>query len=114
MKVLSDYTIRCTPEQVCKAINLGAILDICDWRYVDTPLCMTMTNNGELIGHFMLPTAEQMIGFLRSKGVKFYLGDNEDCWSIGIEKTILCYGRSENKELAAIDAALEYLNNQNK
>lgn len=115
MKALSDYTIRCTPEQVCKAINLGAMLDICDWRHVDTPSCMTMTNNGELIGHFMLPTAEQMIGWLEEQGVRISIYGHSSYSYISqlfdnsVEKYFKVFYSRPEATLATIDAALDYL-----
>lgn len=134
MKALSDYTIRCTSEQACKAMNLGVILDICNWRYVDTPLCTTITNNGELIGHFMLPTAEQMLGWLRQEhniharidceGSENYVVQLQFINSrkdINIEnpnyKGIIGhkgYPSAPEATLAAIDVALEYLSKNKK
>lgn len=86
MKTISDYTILCTQEQTLKAIELGAPIE----------------------GIF-IPTAEQMIGFLRSKGIKFNFNDAVKYWSCSFGYVGIDCGWSENKELDAIDAALDYL-----
>lgn len=108
---MNKYTIYCTAEQTKKAFELGAPL----FRYTSIP------NFAEVIEistseYYEIPTAEQMIGWLRSQGVKFLLSDEPDSegcyWFIGNgEECIACGKENENKELAAIDAALECLIN---
>lgn len=108
---MNGYTIYCTKEQTKKALEIGApirfasINDIRLGRYIE------VESNNEV---YCIPTAEQMLGWLRSKGVKFLLSDEPDTegcyWFIGIsEESIACGSEKENKELAAIDAALECL-----
>ncbi|MBQ0088528.1 MAG: hypothetical protein KBT27_04255 [Prevotellaceae bacterium] len=57
------------------------------------------------------PTTEQMIGFLRSKGIKFHFDDETNYWRVdtSVWPISISHGVSEKKEHAAIDAALEYL-----
>lgn len=111
-KVMSDYTLFCTPEQTKKALELGATLRI-------------FTSNDSLIdshwvsynfGEYYTPTAEQMLGWLEEQSniielcIKKY-GN----WRYEIYIEPHSYleegGFNSRKEatLAAIDAALEYL-----
>lgn len=83
---MNEYTIYCTQEQTLKAIELGASIE----------------------GIF-IPTAEQMLGWLRSQGMKFYFNDITTLWQIVADEKIIAQGCSELKELASIDAALDHL-----
>ena len=107
---MNRYTICCTAEQTKKALELGApiqyasINDIRLERYV----CI----DDEC---YTIPTTDQMIWWLRSKGIQFHFDDETNYWNIGDATNDLTplrrYGYSDNKELSAIDAALEYLEN---
>lgn len=116
---MDKYTIYCSPEQTKNALELGALI-------INYPIQMSpygvpkyerQLPSGKWIA-YIIPTAEQMIGWLRAKGFKFILSDAIDGnegnnWWIGIKGELITQGFSENKELAAIDAALEYLSDSN-
>lgn len=127
MKTISDYTIYCTSEQAKKAFELGA--PIMTFGYPDledakeeilkmnrqAELYQT-ENGGIMVGQ--IPTAEQMIGFLRSKGFRFKITDFKEgtIWRV-VHGDWLDFNSNDGinpKEatLAAIDAALEYLTNK--
>ena len=113
---MNKYTIYCTPEQTKKAFELGApiqfasINDIRFGRYIE------VESNNET---YEIPTTEQMIGWLEEQGIIY---DLESCWGSYVNITVW---DSPNRELvieinelnckeatlAAIDAALEYLEN---
>lgn len=97
---MNRYEIRCTQKQAKKALRLGAP--------IRKAVYMADIENGFM---YLIPTAEQMIGFLRSKGFKFYFGDDSGYWRVSIDDDSWdgASGFCENKELAAIDAALDYL-----
>lgn len=141
MKTISDYSIYCTPEQTKKALELGAPLhtyltkEASKWL-VDTAKTENRVDDYErelvkdyhhtIIGNlvYCIPTAEQMLGWIEEQGVKINIEHSdivEDCLrfhiyegknrDLAVKKG---YNYSSRKEatLAAIDAALEYLNNK--
>lgn len=109
---MKEFTIYCTPEQTRKALELGVPLNSC---YHNDDFQNTI-KIGSL--HYVeIPTAEQMMGWLRTKGFGFGIteyidhvfwrvaNDHDERWYISDDKL------TDTKEatLAAIDAALEYL-----
>lgn len=108
---MNRYTLYCTEEQTKKAHALGAPLNLGYHNY-DFENSIKIRN----LCYAEIPTAEQMIGWLEDKGFRF----DEDC---GIMYCIMVHINNEyidgaictdsHKEatLAAIDAALEYLTN---
>lgn len=111
---MNKYTIYCTPSQTKKAFNFGASLEIGEGK--GTILCRLQ--NYHTYKRCVIPTAEQMLGWLRTKGFKFILSDEIDGnegnnWWVGINGELITQGCNENKELAAIDAALDYLSDSN-
>lgn len=110
MKSISDYTIYCTPEQTKKALELGTPIPNhkLDNHYAENLPKLWFYKDGNC---YQKTTAEQMIGWLRSKGMKFYFNDITTLWQVVCNHKIIGQGCSENKELAAIDIALEYLSN---
>lgn len=119
-KVMSDYSLYCTEEQTKKALELG------------TPLKQVFysVQFDEILKEYHLikiedklyeiPTAEQMIGFFRTKNIHIVIQkDVVDKWSVygheiePIEFTIFDrltgYNSFKEATLSAIDAALEYL-----
>lgn len=117
METMFNYTIRCTIEQTKTALKLGAPLfrfysmDLSD--YVD----MIRISDNET---YSIPTAEEMIGWLETHGIKevSVYGTNDDKWGYDVwvkygEKPITeripRYHSRPEVTLAAIDAALEYL-----
>lgn len=121
---MERYTIYCTEEQARKALELGVPIEF----EVECPVNLEtlerspypdikMGKDGEPI--LIIPTAEQTIGWLRTKGFKFVLSDEIDGnegnnWWVAINDKLITQGCSDNKELAAIDAALDWLRNNNK
>lgn len=108
---MDKYTIYCTTEQTKKALELGAPIQFASINDIRLGRYIEVEGNNEA---YEIPTAEQMIGWLRSKGFRFKIDEWSDtivafgvtfhCWYI--------YGQSSNPKgatLAAIDAALDYL-----
>lgn len=116
-KTIQDYTVYCTPEQAKKALALGAPLETCDWRITNTNKYIELDN--EKGWHIQIPTAEQMCGWLRTKGlfVEPYL--NGECsYSFspilstkedGEIMRLEAEDEYKKAALAAIDATLDYL-----
>lgn len=108
---MDRYQIYCTPKQTRKALELGApIITVCH-NYHGSIVTGTMMMGNDLI---YIPTAEQMIGFLRSKGFRFHFDDATTFWRTIYDVELIADGWDENKELTAINSALEYLTNNNK
>lgn len=122
METISDYTIYCTPEQTRKALELGApLLTVCP-NYHGSIVNGTMMMDNDLI---YIPTAEQMRGWLEEKGIfieiKYYSHDRDYGSSIrrisngnNIRGCLGFVKTRKEATLSAIDAALEYLTNNNK
>lgn len=114
---MNRFTIFCTETQTRKALELGApirfasINDIRLGRYIE------VESDNKV---YVIPTTEQMIGWLRSKNIHIVIHkDVVDKWSAyghniePIEFTIfdrlIGFNSYEEATLAAIDAVLEYL-----
>lgn len=113
---MNKYTLYCTEAQTKKAFKLGAPIKMITFaRPMDGQEIVILDGD-----FYCIPTAGQMIGWLRSKNILFRFDDEEDYWSIcdandvtNEDSTPLRrYSWTENKELRAIDAALEYLENK--
>lgn len=104
---MNEYIIYCTEEQTKKALEFGAPIMVTD-NLGDLVMANYFTNEDNHVAT-IIPTAEQMIGFLRSKGIQFHFDDVKDYWYVVIDNKLLSTGYDKNKELAAIDAALDYL-----
>lgn len=115
---MSDYSCYCTPEQTIKALGLGMSIkrrsdnyDLSN-RYFRFKLHHSKYGN---TGYYYVecPTVEQMLGWLRSKNIKFHFDDETNYWSIDYVNDDISPLRwcdySDNKEFAAINAALDYL-----
>lgn len=109
-KTLLDYTIFCTEEQARKALELGAQLK-------------TYTADGYVeSGCAECPTAEQMIGWLedevfREVNIQYFGNYWEYNLYTSSEDLVSHKGNFRSRQeatFAAIDAALEYLTNNNK
>lgn len=98
---MNRFTIRCTEEQTKKALQLGA------------PIKWTLVEGNQLQPNY--PTAEEMLGWMRGKGIKFHFDDETNYWRVSneLEPISISYGNSPKKELSAIDAVLEYMGKQN-
>lgn len=115
---MEEYTIYCTPEQTKKAFELGAPIKTRSYRFNDHSKDF-FAEEGK--GYF-IPTAEQMIGWMEEKeGIReISLHHLKDSWHIcvyldndDITHTELSYSSRKEATIAAIDAALKYLNNKN-
>lgn len=128
METLSDYTIYCTEEQTKKALGLGApiyVYDEINSKSIDE-LDVYLDDKAKLNNglYAEIPTAEQMIGWLRTKGFAFGITEYKDgfndhvFWRVANNQDKRWYISDDKfkdpKEafLAAIDAALEYLSNK--
>lgn len=129
MKYISDFTISCTEEQTRKALELGAPIQLWSEYYknqehdfkLDTPIPCRQFTNGYCAAS--CPTAEQLIGWLRTKGCTPYvypvMRDGRSVLSArllikldnGNSDSFYGFGEDYSIILAAIDAALEYLTN---
>lgn len=111
---MNKYTIYCTPEQTQKALALGAPIEY--ETYCINGISRKVTDgSGEYI--IIIPTAEQMIGWLEERECisevdifkdftwTFSIWDNA---LLKIDNTNVYLSRKE-ATFAAIDAALEYL-----
>lgn len=141
MKTMYDYTLLCTPEQTKKALELGApirnfITKEESKRLVDKAKSENRIDEyeNELLKYhqtiiddmvYCIPTAEQMMGFFRSKNIHIVIHkDVVDDWSAygheiaPIEFTVfdrlVGFNSFEEATIAAIDAALNYLTNNEK
>lgn len=124
---MNEFTIWCTEEQTHKALKLGASIELESEYYnptehdfkLDNPIpCESFTNGYH---YAKCPTAEEMIGWLRTKGctpyiypvlregrsvlsarllIKLDAGDSDSFHGFGEDYSII---------LTAIDAALKYL-----
>ena len=109
-KVMSDYSLYCTPEQTKKALELGAPITVN--AITDEPM--------------LIYTAEQMRGYLLKEHGIFPVVDmtNSVSFEYGFvsmlkmennaKRFVGIYPSNEEATLAAIDAALEYLTNNKK
>ena len=101
---LDDFTIYCTNEQTKKAFELGAPI-LKEEHF--SPVCW----KSELIN----PTAEQMIGWLESKGFYFRLNTNGCSVEIDYSCILEIVNTPRKKAtLQAIDTALDYYINMLK
>lgn len=100
---MNKYTIYCTESQTRKALELGA------------PIKNVHYNNDGGYEYADNPTAEQMRGWLRSQGFKFKMVEwKEVHWQCSIPPKFYQSGNNPSLEEAAhaaIDTALEYLEN---
>lgn len=121
---MEEFTIYCTEEQVKKALELGAPLNSC---YHNDDFQNTI-KIGSL--HYVeIPTAEQMMGWLESKGLcvePYRTACGYLCTISKVPSGTQIYSQDEEGDdkysgqfttkgkaiLAAIDAALEYLSNK--
>lgn len=135
---MKKYAIYCTPEQTKRALELGAPIKIEDTRdrysfvpqYSDSMGCRIKKFEDaykncycDETAAYLIPTAEEMIGWLEKQGdidcievnhaYKWsYDIFNKEYWKIMKHNTI--YQSRKEATLAAIDAALEFLDKRNK
>ena len=115
---MEQYTIYCTNKQTNKALELGAPIEV-DFQFNSKTAIINKKA-------YIVPTAEQMIGWLRMQGIhpsvlysKRKDRYNVQCFELkdayirdeeGAIKNFLSY---KEATLAAIDAALDYLSKNN-
>ena len=118
-KTITDYTIYCTESQTRKAFELGAPIEILKYN---STILKTITT---LDGFAIIPTAEQMISWLRKEKAVFveifYNGEIRYSYSPIVsareDGEIISLEAEDDPDiatLAAIDAALEYLTKNKK
>lgn len=121
MEPMIEFEIRCTTEQTTKAILLGA--SIYKTPYLSNvhgrPFIEEHVGKDRDSVYTIKPTAEQMTGWLRSKGVSVEYFETSKGWygcahnyhqKSSVEFTFReKYKSRKEAALAAIDAALEYL-----
>lgn len=139
MKTLSDYTIYCTEEQTKKVLELGAPIAF-DTYYSSIGIenAISGRNKNEYVLVYnphrhddylckvlTIPTAEQLIGWLEEQGVWIHFckpNQRPELLSYSISnmgnpfRRVFIGGEFPTRKkatLAAIDAALEYLSNNN-
>lgn len=109
--MMDKYSFYCTPEQTKEAFELGA------------PIKMVLLEGNQL--QPIQPTAEQMIGWLEEQGLAIdVINDGSGFkWSAWVKQSSCldfhfidenhrCVSSRQEATLAAIDAALDYLNNK--
>lgn len=111
---MDEFTIYCTPEQTKKAYELGA--PICKCAKDNNDPDLTVDGWGSFDGYWLLiPTAEQMIGWLEVQGLIFLTGmDDEDKFFFNLYHSeghieVREYDLRKEATLAAINEALDYL-----
>lgn len=120
---MNKYTIYCTESQTKKALELDApITKERIGKCITEGLVRLGNNHNESDIDYLLPTVEQMIGWLEEQEefsnicIRKTMGGNYSgaCYCNG--ETLLHQTFSSRKEatLAAIDVALEYLNKNKK
>lgn len=127
MKTISDYTIFCTEAQTKKALELGAPIENYNYTFGNKETCTYLgkdyTKLPALDWFAQQPTAEQMCGWLEGQGAIKVIAINNSKnldWSFHIttkdNEVFASIGYKSRKEAthAAIDEALEYLENNRK
>lgn len=112
---MNEFTINCTTEQTKRALALGAPISI-KTEKVGLP----NTSFGYNRNTFIIPTAEQMFGWLRGQGFRFDVEESSMCCitpHINHENHEFIFSPISGKNtaeayLATIDVALEYLENK--
>ncbi len=113
---MERYTIYCTEEQTKKALELGAPIEV-GTEKCTLPDNIMFIKKGQYHVAAIIPTAEQMIGWLDEQGIMFNLKHQKDGYcliSIETEKEIIKMDIDgsiyrNTATLAAIDSALDYL-----
>lgn len=112
------YTIYCTEEQTRKALKLGAPIFSVKNAFTSKDIPHFNIGNEKDWVLYIIPTAEQMIGWLEEQGLLvsiLYGYEVSDKWAYDIDGEEYFdyksgeYNSRKEATLAAIDAALEYL-----
>ena len=117
---MNKYTICCSEEQTHKALNLGAPIKKAETRYdLYNERYFFIDDEDKAT---IIPTAEEMIGWLEEKIYHIVVVKNKNgtwfymiyCENSLIHEIKSDYTTRKEATLAAIDAALEYLENLNR
>lgn len=113
---MNKYTLNCTEEQTKKALGLGAPIELLP-NYTEFQNFPYVKCNDGNERPCIIPTAEQMIGWLEEQGILIDI-DTEwnksvlvyvwDCENKSLINNVL-HGSRKEATLAAIDIALDYL-----
>lgn len=114
LSIMNRYTIYCTPEQIKRALELGAPIEV-DFQFnFKTAIINRIA--------YIVPTAEQMIGWLEENGIlDIVISRRMSPKTYGYtvwfsENTFVqekhSFTSRREATLVAIDVALEYLENQ--
>lgn len=106
---MNQFSIYCTEEQTKKALNLGAPIITSNSPFM---VCCTLDNNG----YAVIPTVEQMIGWLDEVlpeiyniAIEYKIEKRKWVYFIGWRESEPIYNSRSEATLAAIDAAIRYL-----
>lgn len=121
---MSDYSLYCTETQTKKALELGAPIEYASINEIRLERYVSVNNE-----EYTLPTAEQMIGWLEDMEIIIIfmptIKDNESDYTwvahvchfqdeiVWFDSENLSNLSRKKVTLAAIDAALDYLVNNN-
>lgn len=113
---MDKYTIKCTPAQTKKALELGAHLEVGEGKGI----LLCKYRDYSTYKRVIIPTAEQMIGWLENQSsiLTIVITRSALKWRYYIFKCSdeidNAYNYNSRKEatLAAISAALDYLMNK--
>lgn len=119
--IMNRYIIHCTEEQTKKALSLGAPIEILSnyTEFRGFPFIKCQDGNER---PYVPPTTEQIIGWLEEQGILIDIDTEWNksvlvyVWDCEIKSLINNVFHSSRQEatLDAIDAALEYLENNKK
>lgn len=114
MNTMSDYTVYCTEEQTKRAYKLGAPIKK-DYSVHFGVKSVHISPEHEGSFYATIPTTQQMIGWLREKGLIVFVTYvdiyeshvyDKGCTMISSKRYFESF---QEAEFAAIDAALDYL-----
>lgn len=117
---MNKYTIYCTPTQTKMALKLGAPIANSNIGYEGFDIIDHNEDYSSIL-YSIIPTAEQMIGWLEEQlgeNSSVYIVQDSQCWWSANVYDSCNYKIFHNNDyhsrkeatLAAINAALEYLN----
>lgn len=106
---MNQYTIYCTAEQTKKALEFGAPIEVT--KQLGPLVNRKYLSDLETYTAIIIPTAEQMIGWLDGQGINIAIcicadGTYYNFYHKGLMKY---YKTRKEATLAAIDVALDYL-----
>lgn len=126
---MNKYTIYCTPSQAKKALELGAPIEYANNynAYLPHKMIDFVGESGKMeCAQFVIPTADQMIGWLEEQGIWIHFckpNQRPTLLSFSVSNINDPFRRifvgeeyifRKEATLAAIDAALEHLENNRK